>query len=217
MSAIFKHAFHRVGGVLCVATLLASCASAEPKKPEGLGASIRAINYSSKEVELTVMDPLDKSNRGGGDALNPYGMGGTICCFRIPAKWHSGYQVIVKYSFYPEETWHEQVVDVPPYAEGIAGDIWLAMHDDGRAEVVVSKFGPTRTEWLGRVKGRPVRSAEYVDKLKNDQLATKRGMLQTMERGLDDGTARSPERTKRLKASINLLKEEIHQMEMAQP
>ena len=67
------------------------------------------------------------------------------------------------------------------------------------------------------MKGRPVRSAEYVDKLRNDQLATKRGMLQTMERGLDDGTARSPERTERLKASIKLLKEEIRQMETAKP
>lgn len=217
MSEILKHTFRAGGLVVCVSTLLASCASAHPEKPKSLGAAVRSINYSGKEVELTVIDPLDKTNRGGGDALNPYGMGGTICCFRIPAEWHSGYKVIVKYSFYPDRTWHEQLVEVPPYPEGIAGDIWLAMHEDGRAEAVVSNFGPTRSEWPGRVKGRPVSSAEYANKARNDWLATRRGMVETMERGLKDGSERSPEQIEKLKSSIKFMKEEIRQMEEAKP
>ena len=217
MSAIFKHV-HIVGGVLCVATLLASCASVEPKKPEGLGAAIRAINYSGKEVELTVVDPLDKSNRGGGDALNPYGMGGTICCFRIPPKWHAGYQVIVKYSFYPDETWHEQLVDVPPYAEGIAGDIWLAMHDDGRAEAVVSKFGPTRPEWPGRVKGSPVASESYIRKVQAARLDTQKGMLAAMEKALKNDSAKlAPDEVEELKQAVEDSKKRIRTMQESKP
>lgn len=217
MSAIPKHTFRAVALVVCAATLLASCASAQSQKPKSLGAAVRSINYSGKEVELTVIDPLDKSNGSGGDALNPYSMGGTICCFSIPAEWHHGYQVIVKYSFYPDETWHEQLVDVPPYPQGIAGDIWLAMHEDGRAEAVVSNFGPTRDEWPGRIKGRPVPSAEYANKVRNDWLATRRGMVETMERGLKDGSERSPEQIERVKSSIKFMKEQIRQMEEAKP
>lgn len=218
MSGIFKRTFRTLGLAVCMATLLASCASAQPEKPKLLGASVRSINYSGKEVQLTVVDPLDKSNRSGGDALNPYGSGGTICCFRIPTEWHQGYQVIVKYSFYPDRTWHEQLVDVPPYAGGIAGDIWLAMHEDGRAEAVVSNFGPTRPEWPGRVKGRPVASKEYTAKVKNDSLLTQKSLLSGMEKALKDGTDDlTPEQIDRLKRAIENTKKRIQSMEEVRP
>jgi hypothetical protein len=171
--------------------LLASCASVQMAKPKSLGASVRSINYSGKEVALSVVDPLNRSNHGGGDSLNPYSMGGTICCFGIPPEWHPGYQVIVEYNFYPDQTWHMQLVDVPPYPEGIAGDIWLTMHEDGRAEAVVSNFGPTRPEWPGRVKGLPVQSTEYTKIIKNKWLANQKDILKKMESGLSDGTERS--------------------------
>lgn len=198
-------------------SLLASCAPAQPSKPQRVGASVHALNYGGKEVVLIVKDPKDKNNSGGGDALNPYGMGGTICCFGIPATWHPGLQVIVKYSFYPDETWHEQLVDVPPYPEGIAGNIWLAMHEDGKAEAVVSHFGPTRPEWPGRIKGPPVASKEYAQKVSNDQLANKKGMLNVMEKGLVDGRERTKEQIDRMKSAIEYTKEQIRQMEAEQP
>ncbi|MYN41255.1 DUF3304 domain-containing protein [Duganella sp. FT109W] len=197
--------------------LLASCASVQMAKPKSLGASVRSINYSGKEVALSVVDPLNRSNHGGGDSLNPYSMGGTICCFGIPPEWHPGYQVIVEYNFYPDQTWHKQLLDVPPYPEGIAGDIWLTMHEDGRAEAVVSNFGPTRPEWPGRVKALPVQSAEYTEIIKNKWLANQKGILKKMEDGLLDGTERSPEQVARLKSSIEHTKEQIRQMEEAMP
>jgi hypothetical protein len=205
-----KRTSHAVGLAACMATLLASCTSAQLEKPKSLGASVRSINYSGKEVQLTVADPLDKSNRSGGDALNPYGSGGTICCFRIPADWVPGYKVIVKYSIYPDQTWHEQLVDVPPYAGGIAGDIWLAMHEDGRAEAVVSTFGPTRPEWPGRVKGRPVASKEYMAKVKQDSLLREKSLLVGMEQALKDGTGDlTPEQIDRLKRAIESTRKRI--------
>ena len=216
--AVFHRTLRKCGLAACMAMLLASCASAQSEKPKTLGTAIRSINYSGKEVELTVVDPLNKSNRGGGDALNPYGMGGTICCFSIPAQWHSGYQVIVKYNFYPEKTWHEQLVDVPPYAGGIAGDIWLAMHEDGRAEAVVSNFGPSRPEWPGRIKGGPVASKEYAQKVKDDSLATQNSLLDGMEKGLKEGTDDlSTEQLARLKKAIENTKKRISLMEEGAP
>lgn len=164
-----------------------------------------------------VRDPNDKTNSGGGDALNPYGVGGSICCFGIPAQWRPGYQLIVKYNFYPDKAWHEQLVDVPPYPEGIADDIWLIMHDDGKAEAIVSSFGPTRPEWPGRIKGRPVPSKEYAKKVRDEQLANKKGILAVIEKGLADGSERSKEQIERMKSAIEHIKEQIRQMEAEQP
>lgn len=218
MRTIFKHTLRAVGSVVCAATLLASCASAQPEKPKSLGAAVRSINYSGKEVELTVADPLDKSNRSGGDALNPYSSGGTICCFRIPAEWRPGYQVIVRYSFFPDETWHEQLVDVPPYAEGIAGDIWLAMHEDGRAEAVVSNLGPGRAEWPGRVKGRPIATEEYMEKKRRKFLDTQKGLLQGMEEALKGDTSDlNPDQVDLLKEAIESTRKRIQLMEKSKP
>lgn len=210
----FKHTLRLLIGCAGMVGLLASCATAEPSKPKYLGASVQSINYSGKEVELRVADPLNKSNRGGGDALNPYSMGGTICCFSIPAVWHPGYQVVVKYTFYPDETVHEQLVDVPPYPEGIAGAIWLAMHEDGRAEAVVSNFGPTRPEWPGRVKGLPVQSAEYALKVKNEALKRDRKVLIGMQEAYaGDISDLTPEQVKRLREAIEIVARRIKAME----
>jgi hypothetical protein len=221
MSAILKHTlrntFRNVGLVVCLAALLAACASARSEKPKSVGVGVRSINYSGKEVELTVVDPLDKSNRSGGDALNPYSMGGTICCFSVPAEWHAGYQVIVKYSFYPDQTWHEQLVDVPPYPQGIAGEIWLAMHEDGRAEAVVSNFDPTRPEWPGRVRGRPVQSPEYAKKVRNEALVREKKILGRMEKAYAGDTSNlTPDQVRRLRDGIETSKRIIKGLEESQ-
>ncbi|OFA04865.1 hypothetical protein DUGA2_16080 [Duganella sp. HH101] len=165
-----------------------------------------------------VIDPKDKKNGGGGDALNPYSTGGTICCYSIPAEWHPGLQVIVKYNLYPDPTWHEQLVDIPPYPEGIAGEIWLAMHEDGRAEAVVSHFDPSRPEWPGRVKGRPVQSESYALKLKNDRLDNQKGMLAAMEAGLKYDTGRmTAQEIEELKEAIENTRKRIQRMEEQRP
>ena len=201
-----------------VSALLAGCAHAQPAQPKNLGVAVRSINYSGKEVVLTVIDPKDRKNGGGGDALNPYSTGGTICCYSIPAEWRPGLQVIVKYNFYPDTVWHEQLVDIPPYPEGIAGEIWLAMHEDGRAEAVVSHFDPTRPEWPGRVKGRPLASKEYALKLRADRLEYQRGILETMERGLKkDADNLSKEQIDDFKSAIENTKNKIRKMEEELP
>lgn len=209
-----KNALRLVLLLTGMTTLLASCAPVQASKPQFVGAAVRSINYGGKEVVLLVRDPKDKSNGSGGDSLNPYSAGGTICCFSIPLVWHPGLQVIVRYEFYPDPTWHEQVVDVPPYPDGIAGDIWLAMHEDGRAEAVVSSFGPTRPEWPGRVKGRPIQSAEYATKLKNKRLAYQRAILEKIEQGLkDDMHKMNEEKIETYRSVIDDTKNQIRLLE----
>ncbi|MQA39593.1 DUF3304 domain-containing protein [Rugamonas aquatica] len=201
-----------------VSTLLAGCAHAQPAPPKNLGVAVRSINYSGKEVVLMAIDPQDKRNGGGGDALNPYSTGGTICCYSIPAEWHPGLQAIVKYNLYPDPTWHEQLVDIPPYPEGIAGEIWLAMHEDGRAEAVVSHFDPSRPEWPGRVQGHPVQSESYALKLKNDRLNNQKGMLAAMEAGLKYDTGKmTAQEIEELKEAIENTRKRIQRMEEQRP
>ncbi len=179
---------------------------------------MKSINYSDREVVLSVVDPLNPSNHGGGDVLNPYGMGGAICCFGIPEKWHLGYQVIVQYSFYPDKTWHEKIVDVPPYAEGIAGDIWIAMHEDGQVEAVVSNFGPARSEWPGRIKGPPVASEKYIQKIRADRINMQKRMLVAMENAYKNDISRAtPEQVEKLKQAIEDTRNRIQLMEGSNP
>ncbi|WP_445232606.1 DUF3304 domain-containing protein [Duganella rhizosphaerae] len=198
--------------------LLTSCAQARPAQPENLGVAVRSINYSGKEVVLMVIDPKDRKRGSGGDALNPYSSGGTICCFSIPAEWHPGLQVIVKYNFYPDPVWREQLVDVPPYPQGIAGEIWLAMHEDGRAEAVVSHVDPTRAEWPGKIKGYPVPSKEYVSKWRSEKLSSEKRMLKKLETGLNtEAKDWSSKDIDSLKSSIADTKERIRLLEESQP
>ena len=107
---------------------------------------------------------------------------------------------------------------MPPYPEGIAGDIWLAMHEDGRAEAVVSNFGPTRSEWPGRVKGAPVPSQSYIEKVRAARLDTQKGMLAAMERGLKNDAAKlAPEEVEELKKAIEDTKKRIRLMQESKP
>lgn len=150
--------------LLIVAASVAACAAPSKTKPEdGLtGVSIQSLNYSAKEIEIIgVEQPGNPRNDGGGDALNPYSSGGTICCFAVPSKWHPDLKVIVEYKFYGEKEYRRSLVNVPPYPEGKVGSIWLMVHEDESAEAVVSHYGPTRPEWPGKVKGYPVPSREY--------------------------------------------------------
>lgn len=201
-----------------VSTLLAGCAHAQSAPPKSLGVAVRSINYSGKEVVLMVSDPKDRKRGGGGDALNPYSSGGTICCFSIPAEWHPGLQVIVKYNFYPDPVWHEQLVDVPPYPQGIAGELWLAMHEDGRAEAVVSHVDPTRSEWPGKTKGYPIPSKEYVSKRRSEKLSAEKSMLKKLENGLKTEAKDWPSKdVDSLKSTIADTKERIRLLEESQP
>src|SRR3569833_174893 len=82
--------------------LLAACAS-PAQTPARYGVSVHALNYSSREVAyIAVEQPGHPEGGAGGDALNPYGGGGDICCFPVPAKWRHDFRVVVVYQFFPE-------------------------------------------------------------------------------------------------------------------
>lgn len=199
--------------------MLGACAVIAPKKAERSGASVHALNYSAREIEfIGVEAPDNPKNEGGGDALNPFGTGGSNCCFSIPDTWRPDLKVIVEYKIYPEPKYRRELVGVPAYPEGKPGDIWLIVHADESAEAVVSKYGPSRPEWPGKVKGYPVPSREYRLKLWGEELQREKAEFTAMEKALKgDAHDLSPEKLARLKQAIEFTREEIIRLEGSKP
>jgi hypothetical protein len=53
------------------------------------------------------------------------------------------------------------VVEVPPYADGKVGELWVLRNADGTIGVVSSDYQPDHEKWPGKVKGWPVPSVAY--------------------------------------------------------
>lgn len=154
-------------------TILLACLGALPVigicSTDKIPANIHSVNYSDEEFEYRLEDPLDSSNRVNGESVEPYAASGTMCCYSLPKKWHSGIKVTVHatYSFKktPDSELTEvpqvQTVEVPPYVDGKVGEIWVVRAADGDLSVVSSDYQPNHAKWPGKVKGWPVPSVKY--------------------------------------------------------
>ncbi|CDG84815.1 hypothetical protein GJA_4205 [Janthinobacterium agaricidamnosum NBRC 102515 = DSM 9628] len=184
-----------------------------------MAGGIQSLNYSSREVGyIAVENPGNTNSGGGGDALNPYSGGGTICCFEVPEKWHPDLQVVVAYQFYPDPTMHRETVTIPPYPKGEAGDIWLIVYEDSSVGAVVSKYGPSLPEWPGKIKGYPVPTKEYRMERRMEKLQREKNTLLTMERGLRrDAATLSTEQVEGIKGIIEFQKKLIEYLEKNNP
>ncbi|MFK3737215.1 DUF3304 domain-containing protein [Massilia sp. TN1-12] len=137
---------------------------------KGVSVSVHGVNYTANPFTFVVVDPSDESNIGGGEHIGPFSAGGIMCCFTLPKKWKAGMKVQVRSTHWlpkndkgelPEvETVY--TVDVPPYANGKVGELWVLRTSDGGIEVVSTDLQPDHPQWPGKVKGWPVPSKEYV-------------------------------------------------------
>lgn len=156
--------------VLC-STMLTACA--KPEAPQSTLKSvpvpIHGVNYSAEPFSFFVIDPQDAKNNGGGETIDSYGAGGTMCCYSLPAKWRPGLKVQIDETYWlppnadkslPEvKKKHE--LEVPPYANGQAGELWVLRSVGGEMSVVSSDFQPDHVAWPGKIKGWPIPSVEY--------------------------------------------------------
>jgi hypothetical protein len=131
--------------------------------------SVHGVNYSNEEFSYTVEDPDDAKNKAGGELINRFAAGGTMCCYDLPRQWRPGLQVKVNSTHWlPKqadgklpEVKQTLVVDVPPYADGQLGELWVLRQADGSVKVVSSDYQPDHEKWPGEVKGWPAPSIEY--------------------------------------------------------
>lgn len=131
--------------------------------------SIHGVNYSGDDFSYIVEDPLDSSNKGGGESIGPYEAGGIMCCYNLPRTWRPGIRIKVQAvhsaRLSPDKAGPDitetKIVDVPEYVDGKAGELWVVRAADGALSVVSSDFQPNHAKWPGAVKGWPVPSVEY--------------------------------------------------------
>ncbi|GJJ02973.1 hypothetical protein RugamoR64_35110 [Duganella rhizosphaerae] len=136
---------------------------------ESVPVSIHGVNYSGDDFSYIVEDPLDSSNKGGGESVGPYEAGGIMCCYRLPQTWRRGIQIKVQAvhsaRLSPDKSGPDiaetKIVEVPEYVDGKAGELWVVRAADGSLSVVSSNFQPDHAKWPGAVKGWPVPSVEY--------------------------------------------------------
>ena len=140
------------------------------KSGKRVSVSVHGVNYTANPFTFVVMDPDNESNIGGGEHIGPFSAGGIMCCFTLPSKWKAGLKVRVRSTHWlPKNDKGElpevekvYTVDVPPYANGKVGELWVLRISDGRIEVVSTDLQPDHPQWPGKVKGWPVPSKEYM-------------------------------------------------------
>lgn len=147
---------------LC-APMLVACAKS------GVPVPIHGVNHRAEEFSYVLVDPLDAANTGGGELIEPFSAGGTMCCYTLPAKWRPGIKVEIRETHplpklpdgtLPEVT-KKYVLEVPKYVGGKAGELWVIRAPDGNMDIVSSNYQPDHPKWPGKIKGWPVPSLEY--------------------------------------------------------
>ena len=159
---------------LLAATLLCAPflnACAERKAPavektdgKNVPVSIHAVNHTAEPVSFVLTDPANKGNRGGGEIVNAFSAGGIMCCYSLPSTWRAGLKVEVSETYYlpqradksiPEVT-KKHVLEVPRYADGKVGELWVTRGPGGAVTVVSTNYEPEHPSYPGAIKGWPV-------------------------------------------------------------
>lgn len=152
-------------GCLLVFSLAAACA-----EKTDVGVNLHGVNYGGDAFSFYIKDPADPESSGaGGGIIDPFAAGGTTCCVTLPKKWRPGIKVQVHTTHWlpqkPDgglpEVKKIHLVDVPAYADGKPGEIWVLRGGDGSIDVISSDLQPDHPNWPGQVKGWPIPSLEY--------------------------------------------------------
>lgn len=152
--------------VLCL-HLLTACA-----KGGTASVNIHGVNHTDREFSYRVEDPSNPGNHGGGELVDAYSAGGTLCCYELPRSWRPGIQVQVHTIRWKdkldndttqprEEIREAHLVEVPAY-KGKPGELWVLLQANGSVAVVSSDLQPDHPDWPGVVKGWPVPSLEFM-------------------------------------------------------
>ena len=135
----------------------------------GVSVNVHGVNYTAEPFRYAIVDPKDPTNEAGGEHIEPFAAGGIMCCFTLPKKWSPGMKVEIRSTHWlPEdpagqlpEVKKVHTVDVPPYPDGKAGELWVLRTAEGGIDLVSSDLQPNHPQWPGKVKGWPVPSLAY--------------------------------------------------------
>ncbi len=151
-----------ISAMILVAPLIVACSKPVP-------VSIHGVNYTVEPFSYVLTDPNDPKNTGGGELIESYAAGGTMCCYELPRIWQPGMKVSVRLAHWEgkladdslRQVVSTQLVEVPRFPDGKPGELWVLRTADGSTDLVLSDFQPNHAHWPGKVKGWPVPSVAY--------------------------------------------------------
>jgi len=164
MSALFSPRY-----LACFLLLGVLALGACQKPAADVDVNIHGVNYAGDAFSYYVIDPTKPASGAGGELINAFEGGGMMCCFTLPKVWRPGIQVRIDTTHWlpkrPDNSLPEvkqtHLVEVPRYADGQPGELWVLRAADGSVSVVSSDVEPDHEKWPGKVKGWPVPSLEY--------------------------------------------------------
>lgn len=156
---------------LIVLVIISAAVYVHSRDENTVGVNLHGVNHTAETFSFYLNDPKDPERISGGSGLiDPFGAGGISCCVVLPRKWEPGMKLKIHAKHWPkrlpdDESSREvkEVIEaeVPKYADGEPGEIWVLRHSDGKLEVVASDYQPDHPKWPGSVKGWPIPSIEY--------------------------------------------------------
>ena len=155
---------------LIVLAIVSTAVYFHSREEKTVGVNLHGVNHTAETFSFYLKDPENPERISGGSGLiDPFGAGGIGCCAVLPRKWEPGLKLKIHAKHWPKRpsggTSREikEVVEaeVPKYADGEPGEIWVLRHSDRKVEVVSSDYQPDHPKWPGSVKGWPVPSIEY--------------------------------------------------------
>ncbi|MES2759192.1 MAG: DUF3304 domain-containing protein [Pseudomonadota bacterium] len=148
--------------MVLVAPLIVACSKPVP-------VSIHGVNYTVEPFSYVLTDPNDPKNTGGGELIESYAAGGTMCCYELPRKWQPGMKVSVRLAHWEGKLADDSLrqivsthlLDVPRYENGKPGELWVLRLAGGSIDLISSDVQPNHRDWPGQVKGWPIPSVAY--------------------------------------------------------
>jgi hypothetical protein len=133
------------------------------------GVSVHGVNYRADPFFYLVTSVEAPDVGGAGETIDPFSGGGITCCVSLPNTWRSGTKLLVRTTTWKKalpdgslpEVRERHIVDVPEYASGKPGELWVIREADGKISVVSSDLQPDHPKWPGKLKGWPIPSIEY--------------------------------------------------------
>jgi len=147
---------------------------------------VSGVNYTEQGFSYIFQDPNNDQIGAGGESVDPYSGGGTMCCYPLPKNWHPGLKTKVK--LYDEHRMFvkDVLADIPPYPDGNPGQLWAALYPDGSVEAISSNFSPPHANWPGKIKGWPRPSIAYQRMLWQREVEEVKGVLRNSNFLLSD-------------------------------
>ena len=181
-------------GAVLVLLMLTACAKSERADDGRVPVGIHGVNYTAQEFGFVLVDPSDKENGAGEEAITAFGAGGTVCCFNLPKQWRAGLKAELRATVWipptPEKSLSSvkksYVLDIPAYEQGKAAELWILRTAADEYNLVASNFQPDHPQWPGKIKGWPVPSVAYQQILYARSLKEAQSDVDLFESSLED-------------------------------